>query len=288
MPLNTTAIEIAALVAVVLANATASNSIGSRVLAAAVMMPLAIGLTWAGDWAFSVLILACAGMIAREWGRLCEGSADTIPVFALVGGTVTVIAGATALQRFDAGIVACILLYFALRKLPAGGRSDRSRVWLAAGALTIIPAGLSLIWLRTVPENGLELVIWLFAVVWTTDTAAFAVGRTIGGPRLAPMISPSKTWAGLIGGLTGATLMGFLLAYAIMGQAAALAALTGLIIGLASGIGDLFESYVKRRFRVKDSGGLIPGHGGFLDRLDSLLAAAPVAVCLFLLDWRWL
>lgn len=285
---NTIAIEIAALVAAVQANATTGSGIGSRVIAAAVMMPLAIGLTWAGGWSFSLLIIACAGMIAREWARLCEGTADTVPVFALVGGTIAVIAGATALERFDAGIVACILLYFALRKLPAGGRSAQSRVWLATGALTIIPAGLSLIWLRTVPEHGLELVVWLFVVVWTTDTAAFATGRTIGGPRLAPTISPSKTWAGLIGGLTGAALVGFLLAYAITGHAVGLAALTGLIVGLASGLGDLFESYVKRRFRVKDSGGLIPGHGGFLDRLDSLLAAAPVAVCLFLLDWRWL
>lgn len=274
--------------AAVLANAATGNGFGSRVLAAAIMMPLAIGLTWAGDWPFSFLILACAGLIAREWARLCENRPVAAPTIALVGGSVAVIAISTAFQRFDAGILTCIVLYFALRRLPAGDRTQHRRVWLATGALTIIPAGLSLIWLRTIPGNGLELVVWLFAVVWTTDTAAFIVGRTVGGPRLAPSVSPNKTWAGLIGGLSGAALMGFALAYAITGQMLVLAALAGVIVGLAGAIGDLFESHMKRRFHAKDSGGLIPGHGGFLDRLDSLLAAAPVAACLYLLEWRWL
>ena len=274
--------------AVVLANAISNGGIGPRVIAAALLIPLTIGLTWVGGWPFALLILACAGLIAREWSRLCGSQPGSLATLALVLGILATIAVATALNRFEAGIIASLLLYLILRLLPAAGRTHRGKVWLAAGSLTIIPAGLSLIWLRSVPPDGLTLVVWLFVVVWTTDTAAFAVGKTIGGPRLAPAISPKKTWAGFIGGVLGATAVSVALAYAISGQAQGMAALAGLAIALAASGGDLFESYVKRRFNAKDSGGLIPGHGGFLDRLDSLLAAAPVAACLYLVGWRWL
>lgn len=276
------------MVAGVQTKALPGGGVASRIAAAAVMMPLAIGFTWAGSAYFSVLATICAALIAREWVRLCGARPDSLAGFALALGSVAILAAAYYSFRFDLAAAACIFHYFLLRRLPGSGLPETNRVWLASGALVITAAGLSLIWLRAVPGDGGMLVLWVFAVVWTTDIAAFAVGRTVGGPRLAPAISPKKTWAGLIGGLAGAAGMGSAFSYVHSGEAALMGAITGLMAGLACSAGDLFESYFKRRFHVKDSGRLIPGHGGVLDRLDSLLAAGPAAVLLYSLGWRWL
>lgn len=270
------------------ASAIINNSVVSRIAAAAVMMPLTIGLTWMGGLPFALLLMLCAGLMAREWTRLCGAMPDSVPGLVMAAGSVGVIAGTFFFPEYSLAAATCIILYFVIRRLPAGGLSQRGHVWLAAGALAIIPTGLSLLWLRTFPADGLTIVLWLFAVVWATDIAAYAVGKSIGGPRLVPTISPNKTWAGLLGGLGGAMLVGFLISFAISGEPHLAAALAGLVIGLAANTGDIFESFLKRRFDAKDSGGLIPGHGGVLDRLDSLLAAAPAAVLIYNLGWRWL
>ena len=146
--------------------------------------------------------------------------------------------------------------------------------WHFAGAGYVGFAVLSFVSLRADPIYGMVAIIWLFAVIWLADTMAYFFGKTIGGPKLWPQVSPNKTWAGLAGAMTGA-LCGALLT----GIAANLPALTALaIIGLIMGVieqgGDLFESALKRRFGVKDSGNLIPGHGGVLDRVDGLMAAS--------------
>lgn len=150
-----------------------------------------------------------------------------------------------------------------------------SRVsWLAAGLLYIVPPCLALLWLRSDPALGRETLFWLLALVWATDIGAYASGRLIGGPRLAPAISPKKTWAGLIGGACCAGATGAAAA-ALLGKGALLplAALSAILAVVSQG-GDLLESWVKRRFDTKDSSNLIPGHGGLLDRVDGLLAAA--------------
>ena len=133
-----------------------------------------------------------------------------------------------------------------------------------------------MLWLRGVPELGLALLVWLFVVVWTTDTAAYFAGRAIGGPRLAPAISPSKTWAGLCGGMLGAALTGALAAWLLGSGRLLQAAGLGALLAVVAQLGDLVESGSKRAAGVKDSGTLIPGHGGLLDRVDGLLFAAPV------------
>lgn len=265
-----------------------TNRIISRIAAAAVMMPIAVGLAWAGDLPFTALLMLCAVLMAREWARICGAQPESVPGLVMVAGSAGIILAVFLYPEYGLALAACIFLYFIVRRLPAGGLSPRGHVWLAAGVLAIIPTGLSLLWLRTFPADGLAVVLWVFAVVWATDIAAYIVGKSIGGPRLVPTISPNKTWAGLFGGLGGATLLGFLLSYVISGEMQPAAAAAGLVIGLAANAGDIFESFLKRRFDVKDSGGLIPGHGGFLDRLDSLLAAAPAAVVIYNLGWRWL
>ena len=150
--------------------------------------------------------------------------------------------------------------------------------WMAAGALYIcIPAGV-LIWLRAGAMPGMITILWLFAVVWSADIGAYISGRAIGGPKLAPRISPKKTWAGFIGGVSFATIVAG--GFAVYWEESPLSlALWGAVVAIASQAGDLLESAVKRHFGVKDSSALIPGHGGVLDRVDALVAGA-VAIAL--------
>lgn len=158
---------------------------------------------------------------------------------------------------------------------------------LAAGASYIMAGVIGFAWLRTDPAMGRNSVLFLLAVVWVSDSAAYAGGRAIGGPRLAPRISPGKTWSGAIAGLLAAGLAGFLLDW-VLARAAApgRAALSAAGIGIVAQAGDLLESWMKRRVGAKDSGVLIPGHGGLIDRLDALLAASLLAALLALAAGR--
>lgn len=141
--------------------------------------------------------------------------------------------------------------------------------------------GLSLIWLRALP-HGAACVLFVLAVVIASDSLAYATGRIVGGPKLAPAISPGKTRSGALGGLFGAALAGGIVAHVTGLGPVGGAVLWGAVLGVAAQAGDLAESAVKRHFGVKDSGHLIPGHGGLLDRFDALLAAAPLAALLSL------
>ena len=144
------------------------------------------------------------------------------------------------------------------------------------GVLYILPGGLALLWLRSDPVAGLGNVMFVLLVVWGSDIGAYLLGRLLGGPKLAPMISPGKTWSGAVGGLIAVLLIGWA-ATVLAGGAAPRAMLIALVLGVAAQLGDLLESAIKRGFGVKDSGWLIPGHGGVLDRVDAILTAAPVA-----------
>jgi phosphatidate cytidylyltransferase len=142
----------------------------------------------------------------------------------------------------------------------------------------------ALIHLRGDASAGLVNVLFLFLTVWASDIGAYAAGRCFGGPKLAPSVSPNKTWSGAAGGLVSAIAVGLAAAYAMSSAAGTLPPpATGRVllvagaIGLLAQAGDFFESWIKRRFKVKDSSSLIPGHGGLLDRLDGVLAAAPAA-----------
>ncbi len=265
-----------------------TDRLSHRLAAASIMVPVALGLTWWGGWPFYLLIIACAGLLAREWARLCGVSPVNQNGLALILGIVLLLFVAVLEQRHLTAAVVGVGLFLLLVMLTVGRVGSRCALWFALGVFAILPAGLSLVWMRALEPEGLGLICWVMAVVWVADSAAYGVGRTIGGPLLAPRISPSKTWSGLVGGLVGACLIGGLVAMLLGHGGFALAALAGLLVGGASGLGDLFESYFKRRFKAKDSGGLIPGHGGVLDRLDSLLAAAPVTAVLYLAGWRWL
>ena len=183
------------------------------------------------------------------------------------------------------GLIGLLCCGLGLEWARIAGRISGSRGWRwgFAGGLAIAAAGVALIWLRAGSVAGRDGVLFVVLVVWASDIGAYLAGRLVGGPRLAPAISPGKTWAGALGGLAAALLAGSAVAQATRGAPPWAGPGSALLLGLAAQVGDLAESAAKRRAGVKDSGGLIPGHGGLLDRLDGMLAATLIAALLAML-----
>ena len=263
------------------------GSLKLRILSALVLAPIAIAAVWFG-WPWLPIITAVAGTgMAWEWARLCVGNrAVGVALIATVFIAIAVasLGSLAAAALVTASGLAGVL--FLARQQRIG-----TRYWLVFGALWIALPCVLLLRLAGVEGGGRITVLWIFAVVWATDTGAYAFGRWLGGPRLAPRWSPRKTWAGLLGGAICAALTGWGTA-AVLGVSPVLP-LVVISAGLAivEQFGDLAESVAKRRFSVKDSSGLIPGHGGLLDRLDGLLVVIPtVALLSFcggsVLTWR--
>ena len=248
-----------------------------RAVSAALLVPLALACIWLGAAAWTVLIALGVAGLATEWVQLCGARVLGWPGLAV---PLAVLAGAAA----SVGQAGLGLVLLGLGWLTTWGLAARHRraTLLAAGVLYIGLAGVALIWLRQDGGAGRANVLFLLPLVWASDVGAYAAGRLLGGPRLAPRISPSKTWAGAGGGLLAATATGLLLALLLGGEATSRAALVAGGLGLVAQAGDLLESGLKRRCGVKDSGRLIPGHGGLLDRLDGVLTAAPAAAALAL------
>ena len=256
----------------------ASRELGLRLASALVLAPLVVAAVYAGGWAFAVVVAAAALAMVWEWNRLCGGSRLGV---ALHGLAVLAALGLTLGGMPLAGLGAVAAL--AALSLALAVAVERAYVWVALGVAYVSIPVAALIWLRGGFVEGRQIVLWLLAVVWATDIGAYAVGRALGGRRLAPRISPQKTWAGAFGGTGLAALVGLGAAYAGPGLARGLGVvLASLGLSLAAQAGDLAESAVKRRFGAKESGALIPGHGGALDRADGLLFAAPLAAALAL------
>jgi phosphatidate cytidylyltransferase len=243
-----------------------------RVISAVLLAPLALACLWLGGWWWTALLAIAAAGLAMEWVALCGSrlaspAGLTILVAVLAAGA----AAAGAQELLALGVIAA---GFVLAWRLAG------RAGLAAGVPYLGLAMVALAGLRGSGETGRDNVLFLLLVVWASDIGAYTAGRLFGGARLAPRISPSKTWSGAIGGLFVAIAAGAVVAVALRGSGLAHVLAVAAGIGIAAQLGDLLESALKRHYGVKDSGWLIPGHGGLLDRLDGVLTAAPVAALL--------
>lgn len=245
--------------------------LGLRALSALVLAALAFGLAWAGLLPFAALVLAVALIMSWEWAKVVRGTGFDVSL--VVHGLAVVAAVALASLGFAAlGVAVLLIGTIIVLALEFGAHP----LFSAAGVIyTGLPA-VALLWLRGNEPSGFLAVLLIVIVVAATDTAAYAFGRLIGGPRLAAAISPNKTWSGLIGGLSAAMIAAGLFAYATGAPVLALA-VTGLVMGLIAQAGDLAESAMKRAFHVKDASQLLPGHGGFMDRMDGIVSATIAA-----------
>jgi phosphatidate cytidylyltransferase len=249
-----------------------------RVLSAAILAPVALACIWAGSVWFAGLVLVVSVAVAQEWLSLCRWRLTPLSLTIFAALPIGVIA--TAGQAVLAGILILALAFAAALVLARRAGAD---VLAPFGVPYLGLACIALVWLREATDAGRANVITLLLIVWASDIGAYIAGRAVGGPKLAPKISPGKTVSGAIGGLLAAMAVGAIAAiYAGLNPPMRSALLAGLT-GCLAQTGDLFESGLKRRFGVKDSGRLIPGHGGALDRLDALIAAAPFAALLALI-----
>jgi phosphatidate cytidylyltransferase len=259
----------------------APGALKRRVASALVLAPIAVAGAWFGwPWLPLLTALAAAGM-AWEWARLCRAGRIGASGLLLIGVVLAAVAAAAAGAVGPA--VAASLAGAALVLWTGRREHGGDAPFLALGTLWVALPCILFLWLAWPGEAGRRTVLWIFAVVWATDIGAYAVGRRLGGPPLAPRWSPRKTWAGLVGGALCAALVGWATAR-LLGLSSVLPlVLVSAGLAIVEQFGDLAESVAKRRFGVKDSSGLIPGHGGLLDRLDGLLAVVPAVALLTVL-----
>ncbi len=249
-----------------------------RIASAVVLAAIALGATMARPWTFLVLVMIGGGIIAWEWGRLTRGNGSD-GTFMVATVSVAAIAVFVFLGRPD---YALLLLAVTAAAIGYSTYATGLAAWSVTGLIYAALPAAALVWLRDDTALGLTAILFLFAVAWTTDTASYVAGRLIGGSKLAPRISPKKTWSGFIVGTVTPALVGYAFASFLEDTSPPALALVSVALALACQMGDLVESWVKRRFGAKDMSQLIPGHGGLLDRIDGLLFAAVLAVLIAL------
>jgi phosphatidate cytidylyltransferase len=249
------------------------SDLGTRLVVAFVLIGLAFVALWAGGLGFWLVLSVAGILMIGEWAVLMgvDAGQKRLAQYAL---SVPLAIMAPSLAA-GPGFLALGLVIGAAFFIAAVTRDGR----LGAGALYVGLPVLALLVLRG-QDKGLLLTFWAMALVWACDSGAYFAGRAIGGPKLAPAISPNKTWAGFLGGLLAAGAFAF--ALVALFDLPLLLALATPGLAILAQLGDLYESNLKRQAGVKDSGNLLPGHGGIMDRLDGLVAVAPVAALLVL------
>ncbi|TXM70334.1 phosphatidate cytidylyltransferase [Methylobacterium sp. WL120] len=263
-------------------NPFANREFGLRVVSGLVLAAIVVAALVLGGWAFAAIWLVAGIVGAAEW----IGMSRTVPrraLLAVVAGTLILAAACFEGDAPRYAVPAILVLGAVLCLVLAQGNAGRLRALgaLSGGAvIALVPVAL-----RDAPTIGILGPAWMFAVVWSTDVVAYFTGRTLGGPKLMPRVSPKKTWSGALGGLAGAVAAGIGVVMLARAQGWSPLSETALVwVGLASAVasvlsqgGDLVESGLKRRYGVKDSGASIPGHGGVMDRLDGFFAVALLA-----------
>jgi phosphatidate cytidylyltransferase len=256
--------------------ASGSRNLALRIVSAIVLAPLALGAAYAGSWPFALFWTIAALIVLWEWIKLVAGPGHVLMFSTCAAAIVVAAVGElrhhpmAALLIVGLGVLASFIF-----------APQTRRVWIAAGVAYAGAMLLAPLYLRFDPYYGMQAVLLLFSIVWTTDVLGYFAGRAIGGPKLCPSVSPKKTWsgavAGSIGGMLAAIAMVHVFAAFKFGEFHPVAwASIGLILSIVAQCGDLLESWIKRHFGAKDASQIIPGHGGVMDRLDGFWAAAVV------------
>lgn len=250
------------------------TDLGARAASAILLIPAVLLDIWLGGIWFQLFMVLLGVLMAHEWANIVHERSSTQfalhAAAAMCAGFLPPEIGVLATLSTIAGLTVIGLVANALR--------DRDKTIFAyVGIPYVALPVLALVLLRQHEQLGVHAIMWLMLVVWATDTFAYFAGRIIGGPKLAPKLSPKKTWAGLGGGMAGAALISGIYAMFFLPGWLGLA-LVAMALAVIAQLGDIFESALKRTYGVKDSGTLIPGHGGVLDRVDGLAAAAVVAL----------
>ena len=248
-----------------------SGSLLSRAASAVVLVPLVLIAVHYGGRGFAAMIAFACVVMLFEWTRMVERREFSAGFYVLAAGAAAAMFAASA-AAYGAAFGFCAAAGIAAWGLAK--RDGRLGFWPALASLYIIAPCIALIWLRISVEAGRELTFVLFVIVWAADTGAFFLGKFIGGPKISHALSPSKTWAGIVGGVIGGGLAGLAAAVFAFGTGnLPLLIFSAGALGAVSVVGDLVESGIKRNFGLKDISGFIPGHGGALDRLDGMIFA---------------
>ena len=251
------------------------DDLKARVVSGVVLGGLALTANWAGPAPFALIVAVVALLMSWEWGRVVRDGTLDVALWVQVAGVALAVASVATGQVW----LAVAVLGVAAVAVSALCRAHRP-LFSGLGVLYVGLPAIGLIWLRRDDADGALAVLFIYVIVWTTDTFAYTCGKLIGGPKLWPAISPMKTWAGTIGGVCFAALAGLVFACVIAHPAPFGLALIGVLLSTAAQAGDLAESALKRTFAIKHASRLIPGHGGFLDRMDGIVAAAALAALL--------
>ncbi|MGL4438354.1 MAG: phosphatidate cytidylyltransferase [Bosea sp. (in: a-proteobacteria)] len=262
------------------------SELSLRIMSALVMVTVA-GLTlWSGGWPFALLWTVVGVVAAVEWLRIVQPQAGLLQRMIVVAGTA--LAGVSAFFSMEvAAVLACLITAATVMAFAP----VQVRLLAGAGVVYACAIAVAPIIVRAEPSLGLALIAWCFAVVWSTDVAAYFTGRALGGPKLWPAVSPKKTWSGAIGGAMAGVVAGLVVAWLSrrLGASWTLGLLgtagCAVLASAAGQMGDLLESSLKRHFGVKDSGSIIPGHGGVLDRLDAFVVVVTL-VAIAVAIWR--
>ena len=235
------------------------------------LVPLAVAIAYAGGWLWTALVTLAAIGLFVEW----------LAIVGLAGATRVTVPGVAALAvaglclaigRIDAALIVLAVGFVAVASI-----APERRNWAAAGFLYAAAAEIASVLVRLDPVKGFAALMFVLLIVWVTDSGGYFAGRGIGGPKLWPRVSPKKTWAGAVGGFAASLAVAAGFAAFDLGKIGAVIDAFRRALSVVSQLGDLFESAVKRRFGVKDSSHIIPGHGGLMDRLDGFVAAVVVA-----------
>jgi phosphatidate cytidylyltransferase len=250
------------------------GDLGTRTASALVLIPAVIACAWFGGSWFKGFVLLLSGLMAHEWASMVHPKNPLqyiLHMGAAACGTVL-----PDLVGFEYALLVILGLAVVSGLMVSVARYTASK-WSYFGIFYVGFPALAFVLLRGDPDYGFAAILWIFLIVWSADTLAYFAGRIIGGPKLAPSISPKKTWAGLGGAVAGSALVSIIFAYVTQLNGIWALAILAACLALVEQAGDLFESSLKRFHGVKDAGGLIPGHGGIIDRVDGLIAVAVAA-----------